>query len=197
MRRAIIVFVSAGACVTSALSPVTLNASQLDALPHAVAIAHFHGNVARYMAIKRDATATVGAPRVSANCEALLARTQALAAAIRTLRPTARTGDIFTADTRTAFRSLIAQSMAAHGDTTARIMARAADDVIEPCEIRPSVHQTFPWQLGAMMPPYLLSALPPLPAGLQYRIVDRDLILLDLDANIVIDILKDALPPVD
>lgn len=196
MRLATVVLL-AGALGLSATSPPAVIASQLETLSHSIVVQQFHANIARYMAVKRDAVATVGAPLVSANCEAVLARTQALAAAIRTLRPAARTGDIFSADVQIAFRAVVAKSMAEHGDTTARMKARATEDAIEPCEIRPAVHEAFPWQLAAMMPPYLLSALPALPAGLQYRIVDRDLILLDLDANLVVDILKDALPPAD
>jgi hypothetical protein len=44
------------------------------------------------------------------------------------------------------------------------------------------------------MPGCLLEVLPALPQGLQYRLVGRDLILLDLDANLVVDILPEALP---
>jgi hypothetical protein len=43
--------------------------------------------------------------------------------------------------------------------------------------------------------PALLSALPALPKELEYRIVDRDLVLVDVHADLVIDILEDALPP--
>jgi hypothetical protein len=44
------------------------------------------------------------------------------------------------------------------------------------------------------MPFVLLSALPALPAGIQYRLIDRDLLLWDVDANLIIDVLPDALP---
>ena len=37
------------------------------------------------------------------------------------------------------------------------------------------------------MPVNVLKILPPLPRGLEYRIVDTHLILLDVDANIVVD----------
>lgn len=196
MRLATIVVLSAGAVVLSGILPAPLRASQHETLFQAVAIQQFEGNVDRYMVIKRQAAAAVAAPPASTRPHAILARTHALAAAIRTLRPAARPGDIFAPDARTAFRFLIARSMAAHGDTTARMLARANEDLVL-CDIWPEVNEPFPWQRGAMMPPYLLAALPALPAGLQYRIVERDLILLDLDANLVVDILKDALPPVD
>lgn len=197
MKFFTIILVSAGAVAGAASSPVTLSASQPETLWRSVAVQQFQLNVGRYMAVKREATATVAAPRVTRNAQTLLAQRSALAMAIRTLRPGARPGDIFVADVRSAFRLLVERAMTAHGDTTARMMARAAEDMVEPCDIRPAVNESFPWQLSEMVPPYLLSVLPALPPGLQYRIVERDLILLDLDANLVVDILKDALPPVD
>ena len=47
--------------------------------------------------------------------------------------------------------------------------------------------------LGAWMWPALLHALPTLPEDLQYRIVDNDLVLVDLHASLVVDILEDAI----
>ena len=44
------------------------------------------------------------------------------------------------------------------------------------------------------MPPALLLRLPPLAPELQYRFIGRTLILLDVDANLVVDVLPDALP---
>jgi hypothetical protein len=39
----------------------------------------------------------------------------------------------------------------------------------------------------------MIEALPPLPDELQYRIVGRDLVLVDVHANLVVDILREAL----
>jgi hypothetical protein len=45
--------------------------------------------------------------------------------------------------------------------------------------------------------PALLQVLPPLPRELEYRFVDRDLVLIDIHADLVVDILKEALPEPD
>ena len=42
--------------------------------------------------------------------------------------------------------------------------------------------------------PALRAVLPALPDELRYRFVDRDLVLLDVHADLVVDILRDALP---
>jgi hypothetical protein len=44
------------------------------------------------------------------------------------------------------------------------------------------------------MPPTMFMALPELPDELQYRFVGRDLVLIDLHANLVVDVLREALP---
>jgi hypothetical protein len=43
------------------------------------------------------------------------------------------------------------------------------------------------------MPPQLLQLLPPLPAGLEYRFIDCDLILWDPHANLIVDFLPNTL----
>jgi hypothetical protein len=43
-------------------------------------------------------------------------------------------------------------------------------------------------------PPTLLANLPELPPGLDYRIVNRTLVLRDVQANLVLDFIPKALP---
>ena len=43
------------------------------------------------------------------------------------------------------------------------------------------------------MPANVLKILPPLPTGLEYRIVDTHLILMDVDANLVVDYVLDVM----
>ena len=52
----------------------------------------------------------------------------------------------------------------------------------------PAGRNTRPW-------PALLAALPPLPQELEYRVVGLALVLVDVHADLVLDVLKDALPP--
>lgn len=56
-----------------------------------------------------------------------------------------------------------------------------------------NVNGTFPWAIGTAMVPSILEALPPLPPELQYRMVARDLVLIDVHASLVADILREAL----
>jgi hypothetical protein len=43
------------------------------------------------------------------------------------------------------------------------------------------------------MPVNVLKILPPLPEGLQYRIVDNHLLLMDVQANIIVDYILDVM----
>jgi len=44
------------------------------------------------------------------------------------------------------------------------------------------------------MPPNLLLNLPGLPDGLEYRLLDRELVLRDREANIIVDYVPNAFP---
>ena len=46
------------------------------------------------------------------------------------------------------------------------------------------------------MPPRLLANLYPLPEGLEYRFIDRHLVLLDSEANLMVDYILDVVPSV-
>jgi hypothetical protein len=112
--------------------------------------------------------------------------------AIRDGRPHARAGDIFTARVAAAFRHIVA--------ATARDQRVDPKDIVRelradrgPGARTPMVNGPYDWRLGAWMWPALLQALPPLPPELQYRIVDDDLVLVDLRASLVVDILDDVM----
>ena len=59
------------------------------------------------------------------------------------------------------------------------------------------MNDTFPWGLGTAMFSCVLEALPPLPAELMYRMVGRDLFLIDVHAGLIVDVLPIALTEVD
>lgn len=57
------------------------------------------------------------------------------------------------------------------------------------------INQSYPEQVALQStPPTLLANLPELPKGLEYRILGRELILRDSDANLVVDYVPNALP---
>jgi hypothetical protein len=59
---------------------------------------------------------------------------------------------------------------------------------------RALVNDRWPGTALTTMPPDLLAALPPLPPELEYLFAHRDLVLWDVRADVIIDVLRDAVP---
>jgi hypothetical protein len=75
-------------------------------------------------------------------------------------------------------------------------VARTAAPLYEPLPDGPAleVNKPFPAVVGAVHWPELLFELPRLPFELSYALWGRALVLIDVQANLVLDILPDALP---
>ena len=131
------------------------------------------------------ATADAGAE------QSVRARQSSLADALRTkLRPNAKQGDLVTADTAAAIageiqkafntpkRDLILDELAEQNGTPANAAA-------------PTVNQRLD---APRVPPRLMEILPPLPKQLEYDFVGRTLVVRDVDADVVVDFVPNALP---
>ena len=121
---------------------------------------------------------------------------QALAAAIRAERPDAHQGDLFTPAVAGELRTRINDALLEHGFTAADLRASERQDGIDPTSVTLRVNGTFFWVLASAMFPCVIEALPPLPPELQYRIVGNDLVLVDVHASLVVDILPNVLADV-
>jgi hypothetical protein len=115
---------------------------------------------------------------------------ETLAARIRAARADARPGDIFTPEVRQLFRRLMYPEVKGpEGKDTKQAIK---DDA--PAAVPLKVNAMYPE--GAPLPtvpPNLLAALPKLPEDLEYRIVNKDLILRDVDANLIVDFIPNAI----
>jgi hypothetical protein len=118
---------------------------------------------------------------------------QSLQAGIRAARPDARPGAFFTPAVSTLVRARLQQRLVVCGYTVEEVRAFLNEERF-PGAPEPRVNRPFPWTVGSAMWPTLLAVLPPLPPQLQYRFVDRDLVLIDIDADLVVDVLRNALP---
>ena len=124
--------------------------------------------------------------------EMITAHQQALARKIREARPQAKAGDIFTPAARESFRHVIRSVFHDPHTATARTTKKQRDRAPQ---VRLKVNGTYPDAVAeTTFPPTLLQDLPTLPEELAYRIVGRDLVLVDSKANLVVDLLRDALP---
>jgi hypothetical protein len=124
--------------------------------------------------------------------EMISAHQQALARKIRQARPPSERHDIFTKLSREAFRHAIRSTFrgpeANHAIATMQQGAPLK-------EVHLKVNEVYPDGVPhTTVPPTLLQKLPKLPDELEYCIVGHDLILLDVRANLVVDLLREILP---
>jgi hypothetical protein len=178
------------ACVwLLALQSAAAAAQVPDTDDHAIALQAFNGNVERYVRLRDRLEEPLPAFDERRDPWSLMLTRRYLAAAIRSARPGARLGDVFTAPVSVAFRGLIRQAIydidiEGLGDEDLQ-----ADDFV----IDLMVHEPLPrWSLRTL-PDVLLQRLPALPAGIEYRFVGEALVLWDAHAEILIDALPGAL----
>ena len=115
---------------------------------------------------------------------------QALAMRLRFARRDARPGDLFTPAIEKALRRAMDPELRGPAALTSRESIR--EDA--PATFVLVVNGSFPEGVSrSTMPGNVLKILPPLPNGLEYRIVDTHLVLIDLDADIVVDYMLDVM----
>lgn len=154
----------------------------------------FEQRVSAYVQLKEQAGAGLLPLETTKSPGEIDAVQSALAARIRERRAGAKQGDIFTPEIRTHFRQLIAGPLTgARADAIRDLMK---EDAPAPGAIDLEVNGIYPTsQPYATTPPSMLALLPALPTGLEYRVVGRDLILLDQTANLIVDFMRNAIPP--
>jgi hypothetical protein len=151
-------------------------------------VADFEQRVKQYLEWREK---TVGKTPTPANSsEKIVAARRELANQVRVARAGAKKGEIFTPEIAEYFRREIAATLNGNHGKEIRSSLRHA----EPAKIELQINQSYPETVPLQStPPTLLLNLPELPKGLEYRILGRELVLRDSDANIVVDYLPDAL----
>jgi len=155
--------------------------------------ADFVDCINHYAALQRMAITSLGPPLMWSDAGQLLRQQRRFANAMRESRPVARAGDFFTPAVSRYFRTRIDAIVRETGlDVTTAIEAPDEGEVVTTPVLR--VAELVPWNAGPVMWPSMLAALPELPPELEYRFIGRDLVLIDVLANLVVDVLHDALP---
>ena len=173
---------------------VTLGCAPRSAqpLPDGQAVADFDRRVNAYAALRAELEQGAAKLHDTAEPEELAAAEQALAARIQAARPTAKRGDIFTPAIQARFRRLLSPEMRGIRGQNTRGIIRDEGPGLEAFSFK--VNGPYPKQqpLGSV-PTNVLRALPPLPENIEYRFIDRHLILRDTRANLIIDYIPNAM----
>ena len=159
-----------------------------------LALRQFENNVASYLALRQRVSTSVAMPTITSDPATLLLTVNQLAGRIRSARSHARQGDIFTDDIARTFRNRIQQALRERGISATELLAGLREDTSTTPLRRMTVNGSFEWAASEQTPPVILAALPPLPDILEYKLVRRALLLVDVEANLVVDILPHALP---
>jgi hypothetical protein len=123
--------------------------------------------------------------------EDTIARLNALADVPREERKPPREGEIFTPDVANLFRRLLAAKVFGGEDSLGDPRTEMEKwDVVAPIR----VNEPPPWEVDNVVQLPLLKDLPLLPEELEYQLVGRDLVLIDVPSNLVVDVIRAALP---
>ena len=157
--------------------------------PTAEAIAAFQKRVQTYLDLRKDLTKKIPEVKETGDPAKISAREKTLGQAMATAREGSKPGEIF-GDLSSFLREIIAE------DWQSRSPADQKAALSElPKNLKMTINQPYPTTLPlATVPANLLARLPKLPEELEYRLVDRQLILRDRDANLVIDVLSGTAP---
>jgi hypothetical protein len=153
------------------------------------ALGTFQARVEAYASLHRELAASLPSLGSPVGRQSLVAARTFLAAAIRTARP-ARQGDIFTPEATLFFRGVLAQ--AARNDDNLLATLMDEDGRLVPGN-HPRIYSPFPTWETRELPVSTVFMLPTLPSELEYRIVDYDLVLWDVYADLIVDVLPYAL----
>ena len=162
-----------------------------NANPQAVALAEFQQRLQGYLDLRTELSRKLKPLAPTADSAELAARQDALAAAIREARKAAKPGDVIPTRVAGQIRNVITDDFRRRNPEATRAVFEEV-----PEGIRPAINRTMPDNAAlATVPALLLNNLPRLPDNLQYRFIDRHVILMDGDTRIIIDYILNVLPP--
>ena len=156
----------------------------------------FKTSVEEYVQLHRRLRASLPPLDVSSEPRHIFKASDQLASAIRAARRGARPGEVFNPVVAANFRARINYALRERHrrEEVVRLLTEVEEDEDErpPAGWVPVVNGTLDWFSTGATPHSILEALPDLPHELQYRFVRLDLVLLDVDANLIVDILPAA-----
>lgn len=161
--------------------------------PTAAPFAEFGKRVDAYVALRDSLAQRMGPLNETQSQAEIAARATTLGTLIISARDSAKQGDIFTPEFSSIVSTMIKSEYSRRSDS---VVEQRDDAQEELPNFVPAVNMIYPTTYPlATFPPTLLPLLPPLPVDrLEYRIVTHYLILRDVEANLIIDVMPNAVP---
>lgn len=157
----------------------------------AQALASMHERIKEYIALHNKLEATLPKLPKEADPKEIDENQRALAKLIQDARRTAKPGDIFTPDAQKVVHALMNRVFA--GPEGRQLRDSIMDE--NPGQLQITVNSRYPDTVPlSTVPPQVLAGLPKLPEDLEYRFIGRRLILMDVHAHIIVDLIENAIP---
>jgi len=180
-----------GPTVPEPITPVQ-KATASPANPDSAILADFNARLDNY--VKKQRALMKGSPIAEdATPAQIKVRQETLAAELRAVRKNAKQGDIFPPQVASLFRRLMYPEL--KGPDRQETKQALVEEDGEKAEVWLRVNASYPLATEplATTPANLLANLPQLPMDVEYRIVGRHLLLRDVDANIIVDFIYNAI----
>ena len=188
--RTLIKLLVAGVMIALAGAVIIATPQEEADQARAAALRAFEERIGEYAALHRQLKEPLPQLKPYTSPRAVLLYRTYLRTAIKTARPNARQGDIFTPSVARLFRDLITKALA--GQDAQAMLRDLFEEQPTEYAFHPRVYEQYPDWATHEMPLILLLRLPPLPDDIEYRLVDHDLVVWDIDADLIVDVLPGA-----
>jgi hypothetical protein len=160
--------------------------------PMGAATLEFQKRVQAYMKIHNEAEGKVPNLKRTDDPVEISKREAELAEMIMTLRAGAQPNEIFAKEYEPYFVKIVQDDFANRSAADRKALVHEL-----PRQVKIDINTVYPTTLPLItFPAGLLRKLPDLPPELEYRIVGRSLLLRDVKANLIVDVLRDVVPTI-
>ncbi len=174
----------------SSAASVSADGQPVNAL--GAATLEFQKRVQAYMKVHNEAEGKVPNLKRTDDPVEISKREQELAQMIMTLRAGAQPNEIFAKEYEPYFVKIVQDDFADRSAADRKALVHEL-----PKHVKIDVNTVYPTTLPLItFPAGLLRKLPDLPPELEYRIVGRSLLLRDVKANLIVDVLRDVVPTI-
>ena len=187
MSRSILCLVAVLGVLTGAVAVATSATSPSEAQ----AVGAFEARVKEYVALHEKLEATLPKFAEKGTPEQVDKNQRALGALIQSARKDAKPGDFFSPGMQALVKRVLGEVLSGPDGKT--IKASIMDE--NPGVPKLALNERYPSSVPlSTMPPEVLAPLPKLEGELEYRFIGRRLILLDTEADIILDFTGEVVP---
>ena len=187
-----LIWLALATVITVAVATTSRMSAAFQAPPNPTAkiIFDYQERIKAYLAAQRKISSDLEKLPDKATPQQIDTRQRELGRRIMAARKSATRGEIFGAEMSALLRKQLAPLF--KGPEGAKVRAAIYE---EPHPVIPAVNIRYPDDVPlSTMPPDIMRMLPSLEPALEYRFIGRHLILLDVEAHLILDVIDNAIP---